>query len=132
MDAVLSHLHSSPGRPPKVEALAQRAGLRLRALERVMRRAGLPPPKRLADWITLLYVEVMRAQGHATSAAARRLGLLDGDLYRLRRRLLPDLSWRGHGSLPAHLDLAFARLTRECGARPRRPAARTGRAEPAA
>ncbi|HEY2825445.1 MAG TPA: hypothetical protein VGI83_07875 [Gemmatimonadales bacterium] len=75
-----------------------------RVAERAFAQAGLPTPKRLADWLTLMVIALSAERGRSTLAEAARLfGYNANDFYRLRHRVLPP----SVGGLDAHATQAF-------------------------
>ncbi len=84
------HMLRTPGvnRRPTVESAARALGLSKRTLERRVRCDGLPAPKELIDWITLLHVSFVASRGSTSiSRVARCVGVNANDLYRIKSRL---------------------------------------------
>lgn len=75
-----------------------------RVAERTFAEAGLPTPKRLADWLTLTLIALTAERAQTTLAeAARHFGYNSNDFYRLRQRVLPP----GLTGIEAHATQAF-------------------------
>jgi len=101
--------------------VAEAMGVSVRTLERVTCDSELPKPKELLGWVTLLYVTLIaRSEGKSPAAVARRLGLREKALYRLRRRLLDWEAlarWRSDPAAGARLfDLVFLAFVERCRA----------------
>ena len=74
---------------PSVLSVARTLGVCPRTIERRLAHAHLPPPKRLIDWITILYIcTVAASSGASICQSATGVGLSSNDVYRIRRRLL--------------------------------------------
>ncbi len=79
---------------PSVFSVARTLGVCSRTVERRLAHAHMPPPKRLLDWITLLYIGAVAVSTHKSICqSATSVGLSSNDIYRIRRRLLG--SWNG-------------------------------------
>ena len=77
------------GYRPSVSSIARTLGVCSRTIERRLAHAQMPPPKRLVDWITMLYVGTLAVSaGKSIRQSATRIGLSSNDIYRIRRRLL--------------------------------------------
>ena len=77
------------GRRPRVAAIARALGLSQRTLQRRFRADGLPGPKALLDWLTVVYLRrASHLQQRSVGGVAADHGLAPNDLYRLRRRVL--------------------------------------------
>ena len=73
---------------PTVESAARALRLSKRTLERRVRCDGLPAPKELIDWITLLHVSFVASRGSTSiSRVVRCAGINANDLYRIKSRL---------------------------------------------
>ncbi len=74
---------------PTAHGVAASVGVSVRTLERGFRAMGLPRPKELLSWLTLLYLTLIaHRSSQSLASAARAMGWRPGKLYRLRRRLL--------------------------------------------
>jgi CheY-like chemotaxis protein len=100
--------------PPTVAALARGLNLSRRSLERLWWGTGLPGPKQMIDWATLVTLTgVADAAGAPTSTMASRRGIDARRLHRLRRRLfgpkcpIPKKARAEHEAL-------LVRFTRAC------------------
>jgi hypothetical protein len=63
----------------------------LRTLQHALGSAGLPPPKALLDWVTLLFATLSADASHRTTmAVARDFGFDTQRINRLRHRLLRE------------------------------------------
>jgi hypothetical protein len=100
----------------RVGELLPTLALTPRVAERTFSQAGLPTPKRLADWLTLMLIAMTAERGQTTLAdAARHLGYNSNDFYRLRHRVLPP----GLQGIETHatqaLDLTLLAFAEACG-----------------
>ncbi len=112
-ETLLDRLRTGGTDAPTPSALAARCDLPLRRLQRACRRAGLPPPQRLLEWLTLIYVLAAADwEGMSIAKAAASSGISDKHLRHLRSRLLPGaprLSASGAGDVLARAIVGFAR-----------------------
>ena len=113
---------AAPGlrRHPTAYSVASRMGVSVRTVERALSDSGLPQPKELLNWITLLYISFLAdLSGSSHAAAARAMHWRPSDLYRLRHRLLErslgpvsrGLETTEHGSF----DVAFLAFLKRLG-----------------
>ncbi|GBD33062.1 hypothetical protein HRbin33_02041 [bacterium HR33] len=106
------------GRLPRLKCLAVAGDgfPTIRTLERAAIESGLPSPKKICMWLTLLFVEFASAGlGVPAARVARSVGLDSNAWYRLRRRLIGGFS----GSSPrcdSQADLVARAFLNACGA----------------
>jgi len=112
VDALLNRLGRGELGAPEVTALAASAGSSAPAMRRACRLAGLPTPTRLVRWISVIYITALAEdQRLSVAAAARRAGLSESYVRKLRRALIPTLERLTTSALP----LAIARFVAQCG-----------------
>ena len=99
--------------PPTVEAMARTLNMSRRSLERIWWGTGLPGPKQMIDWATLVTLAgAADAVDETTAILASRRGIDARRLHRLQRRLFgpkwPTLPKKPGDELEALL-VTFAR-----------------------
>lgn len=98
---------------PRVEEVARELGVRRRDVQRACHATGLPSPKRLLQWLTLLHVSVATEwTGKPLVRMARRVGLSQRDLHRWRRDLLAE---EVSSARDATLEIVFLAFAQACG-----------------
>ncbi len=87
----------------------------LRTLQHILESAGMPSPKALLDWITLLFATLSADASRRTAeAVGRDLGMDAHRIYRIRRRLLnADTHERCNGTAQ-EFDVAFLAFAEAC------------------
>jgi len=124
----------TPGvtRRPTVESAARALGVSKRTLERRVRCDGLPAPKELIDWITLLHVSFVASRGSTSiSRVVRCAGINANDLYRIKSRLADRAGRRLRSQAKDRFSDVLAAFAARCRGFDRRPE-RTVRLEYAA
>jgi hypothetical protein len=87
-----------------------------RIAERAFAEAGLPRPKRLADWLTLLLIALTAERGLISlGEAARHYGYDPNEYYRLRQRVLPPALRDLPAGAPQAFDLTLLAFAEACG-----------------
>jgi len=98
------------GRRPSVASLARALGLSQRTLQRRFQADGLPGPKALLDWLTLVHLRhLARVQQRSVARVAAELALAPNDLYRLRKRVLRRPELGGTDAPPSPPPMAMHR-----------------------
>ncbi|GBD31160.1 hypothetical protein HRbin33_00108 [bacterium HR33] len=111
-EALLDRLRTGGTSAPTRSTLAAASQFPLWRIQRACRKAGLPPPERLVEWLTLIYV-LARADWEEISIAraAAHSEISDKYLRGLRSRLLPGvprLSARQAGDILVRAIVTFA------------------------
>ncbi|HEX9728285.1 MAG TPA: hypothetical protein VGA37_07270 [Gemmatimonadales bacterium] len=89
------------GRRPRVGEIATALHLSARTLQRRFKDDGLPHPKSLLDWLTIMHLHcAAETQELSVARVASRAGLSANDLYRLRRRAARVISGARGGAFP--------------------------------
>ncbi|MFQ5703306.1 MAG: hypothetical protein ACE5HT_04715 [Gemmatimonadales bacterium] len=112
MRRTLDHL-VDPGRLhiPSVHSIATQLGVPERTLQRNFESAGLPSPKAVMDWITLMFLTLAaESNGRSMSAVAGEFGIDRYTVRRLRQRLLHV----DNGSGPGGFNFAFLGFAEAC------------------
>jgi hypothetical protein len=87
----------------------------LRTLQHVLEAAGLPSPKALQDWITLLYATLSAdAAGSKVNSRGQDLGLDPHRIYRIRRRLLSAETYERCNGKSQEFDVTFLAFADAC------------------
>lgn len=110
-----------------VESAARALGLSKRTLERRVRCDGLPAPKELIDWITLLHVSFIASRGSTSiSRVARCTGITANDLYRIKSRLADRAGRRLQSQAQDRFSDMLAAFAARCRGFDRLPARTVG------
>jgi hypothetical protein len=116
LERILDRIAASPvSQPLSVGSIVAEMRMPLRTLQHALESAGLPSPKVLLDWLTLLYsVFAADASDRSATAVAKNFGLDAHRFARVRRRLL-------HGEVPAYangpaqeFDMTFLAFAEAC------------------
>jgi hypothetical protein len=87
-----------------------------RVAERAFGEAGLPRPKRFADWLTLMLIALSAERGRTTlGEAARHYGYNPNEFYRLRQRVLPPALRDLPTGVTQAFDLTLLAFAEACG-----------------
>lgn len=116
VEILIARLEAADAGAPAVGKLAEIASLEPWRLRRECRKACLPNPERLSEYLTFIYVlEVARLEGSGVAGAARKVGVTETYLRHLRARLVPEVpSLRSH-LISNALTQAIMRLGEQCG-----------------
>lgn len=116
VDALANRLETGGTNAPQVSKVAKGAGLTAWAVSRACRKARLPTPEHLIQWLTLIYVIALAEWEHLSIAqAAARVGVADRYVRKLRASLLPDVGRLTGTVAPEVLPDAIMRFARACG-----------------
>jgi hypothetical protein len=112
--------HPTGQNHPTAHSVAAGLGLSVRTLERALAACGLPQPKELLNWLTLLYITLTAERtARSTAATGRAMGWRPTDIYRLRHRLLHRVGGEPLNGMSraqaGEFDLAFLALIKRCG-----------------
>ena len=111
---------------PSVLSIARTLGVCSRTIERRLAHAHMPPPKRLLDWITMLYIATVAvSSGASICRCAAGVELSSNDVYRIRRSLLGPRSRQPAATQTFRDQLLRALALEVNGSRQLRPS-RTG------
>jgi len=103
------------GRTLSVGSVVAETGTPIRTLQRALEDGGLPPPKALLDWITLMFAALWAdATGRPTARVGRDFGVDPHRIYRLRRRLLPAAVRERITGPAQEFDLTFLAFAERC------------------
>jgi hypothetical protein len=87
----------------------------LRTLQHVLESAGLPSPKVLQDWVTLLYATLSAEASQSTAVAVvRNFGIDAHRIYRVRRRLLNAEAHEQFNGTAQEFDVTFLAFAEAC------------------
>ncbi|UCG85221.1 MAG: hypothetical protein JSW71_14940 [Gemmatimonadota bacterium] len=104
---------SSASRQLSVSSVLAGSNLPLRTLQYSLGAAGLPPPKILLDWVTLLFATLSAdVSRRTTMEVARDFGFDTQRINRLRRRLLHNAV--GRISPAQEFDMTFLAFAEAC------------------
>lgn len=111
---ILDHIaDSSESQPLSVGAVVAGSTTPLRTLQHSLGSAGLPAPKMLLDWVTLLFATLSAdASRRTTMAVAHDFGLDTQRIGRLRRRLLRESM--GDVGPAQEFDMTFLAFAEAC------------------
>ncbi len=103
------------GRPLTVGSLVADLEVPQRTLQRAVNDGGLPSPKALLDWITLMFATLSAdATSRSTASVARDFGVDAHRIYRIRRRLLGSAAHQIAAGPAQEFDLAFLAFADAC------------------
>jgi len=116
VDALVDRLERNGDGAPLVTEVAARADVKVWVVRRACRRAKLPLPERLIEWLTLIYVITMADwESVSVARAAATIGVSDKYIRRLRASLLPGIP-QLRGALSGGLLATAVRMFAEaCG-----------------
>ncbi len=106
---------SRVSQPLSVGPIVAEMRVSLRTLQHALESAGLPSPKTLLDWVTLLFAALSAdASDRTATAVARNFGFDAHRFSRLRRRLLQDDIPASSNGPAQEFDMAFLAFADAC------------------
>lgn len=98
-----------------VASLAAEVDVPARTLQHAMEASGLPSPKGLLDWLTLLFASLAaNVTGRTIAAIGRDIGVDAHRMYRIKGRLLPELVGSSTSGAAQLFDVTFLAFADAC------------------